>query len=209
MEEFLKFLQYLSDALNSPRSVSIDGIAYILGLDDSIPQEVREEYTKSISETEGVSEVRNLSFSCKLNPEDKDIFNEEFSRITSKHNVTPNDLGIDLGEQGFCFVLKSDNIDHETMCEDLLGLMLKLSNDIRAFFISPGKYHRVFEIRGKKVYEIFVEEPVTHTATTPFTEPLNRKKIQEDDILDIKIALNHGEERDCLEVLEELMRLGS
>lgn len=203
MEEFLRLIAALSEAVNPLKAAQVGDYVYTIGYNDTdIPEELREDLLrKALKRREGM-EVRHLDYVCNVDIRDKSIFNDGLGEIAEKYNLTPEDFGLDLASFGFCFVFMNDKFDHDAVRQELLDLLRKLRTDTRAFFITKGVGSRVFEIKNKKVVELFVPQDEAKMTT-------DRRVIQENEILDIKIALNRGDERDCLEVIEELMRLGS
>ena len=208
MEEFLKFLQeMMKEGMNTIQGVVVGDILYAIGLDENTPEEVREGFKEKAAEEGHKGEIRELKYPCATLQEDKEPFNEGLNEIFEKYDISPKAFGLDYGTFGFTFVFKEACEQYPSVRDDLVDIVNKLRLPQRAIFVHKGK-QQVFETDGRgNSKEIFASEE-TPAKKVFRTEPVNRKPISDSEVLDLKIVLNQDDKRDCLEVLEDLMKIG-
>ena len=212
MDEFLEFLRGMMDESKLKiKGANISGTMYALGVNDETPQEAKEGFLAQVKESGYEGDIRYLDYASEVDGGDKDSFNEKLAAITEKHDLNPDQFGIDHNDFGFIFAWKGgEPYQVEDAQTDLVTLVASLKGKQRAIIMTSESEQHVFETDGEGGYkELYVEEPVAKVESVTRTEPINRKPISDSEVMDLKIALNQDDKRDCLDVLEDIMRIGN
>jgi hypothetical protein len=207
MEEFLKFLQEMMDAgKEKVRGINLEGTIYALGLGEDTTEEGRRVLAESVKEEEGVvGEIVELKYPCEALQEGKEAFNEDLEEILDKYDLTPEHLGLNYSEFGFIFIFNTHNSHYEEIRDALVDLVSRSGRRQRVILVHDSE-HQIFEtdMQGNCSEPYKKDKP-----SIPMSSgPKNRRPISESEIVDLKIALNREAQRDCLEILEDIMKIG-
>lgn len=207
MDEFLEMLRELMGDDEQIAVAQVGNSHLIMRSSNDIPKEDMIEISNQVLEENEGSKIHYLTGKSAVEKDSVNEFNSSLDSFLEKHNLTPMEFGLDFNIFGMAFALKGDFSESQVkeMVGELLDVCGTLKGKLRTYFLdSKGDILGIYEDTsngvGRKARNSLAPKAKSH--------PVNRGVIKESEITDLKIVLNRDDQRDCLEVLEELMRIG-